>query len=137
MRGIWFLLIGIFFGIVLFKSEAASWFRIYEMFNFASFHMYGIIGAAVIIGLVVIQLIKKFGVKSFYGVPITIDSKDKSISRYLIGGILFGLGWGLAGACPGPLFVLLGAGYYPIIIVILSALAGTFLYGLIKDSLPH
>ena len=137
MRGIWFLLIGVFFGIVLFKSEAASWFRIYEMFNFASFHMYGIIGAAVILGLIVMQSIKKFGLKSFYGVPIIIESKEKSISRYLIGGILFGLGWGLAGACPGPLFVLLGAGYYPIIIVLASAIAGTFLYGLLKDKLPH
>jgi uncharacterized membrane protein YedE/YeeE len=137
MRGIWFLLIGVFFGIVLFKSEAASWFRIYEMFSFASFHMYGIIGAAVVLGVIVIQFIKKFGLKSFYGVPIVIDNKEKSISRYLIGGILFGLGWGLAGACPGPLFVLLGAGYSPIIIVLFSAVLGTFLYGLVKDNLPH
>jgi len=137
MRGIGFLLIGIFFGIILFKSEAASWFRIYEMFNFASFHMYGIIGMAVALGVVVIQLIKKFGLKSFYGVPIIIEDKEKSIKRYLIGGVLFGMGWGLAGACPGPLFVLLGAGFYPILIVLLSAILGTFLYGLLKDKLPH
>jgi len=137
MRGVWYLLIGVFFGVVLFKSEAASWFRIYEMFNFASFHMYGIIGAAVILGVIVIQSIKRFGLKSFYGVPIIINNKEKSVSRYLIGGILFGLGWGLAGACPGPLFVLLGAGYYPILIVLFSAIAGTFLYGLLKDKLPH
>jgi len=137
MRGFWYLLIGVFFGIVLFKSEAASWFRIYEMFNFASFHMYGIIGAAVVLGVIVMQAIKRFGLKSFYGVPIIIDNKEKTISRYLIGGIFFGLGWGLAGACPGPLFVLMGAGYYPIVIVFISAIAGTFLYGAIKDKLPH
>jgi uncharacterized membrane protein YedE/YeeE len=137
MRGIWFLLIGVFFGIVLFKSEAASWFRIYEMFNFASFHMYGIIGSAVVIGVVVIQYIKKFGLRSFYGAPVVIENKDKSISRYLFGGIIFGLGWALAGACPGPLFVLIGAGYYPIVVVLFSAIIGTFLYGLVKDNLPH
>lgn len=137
MRAIWYLIIGIFFGIVLFKSEAASWFRIYEMFNFASFHMYGIIGTAVALGVIIIGAIKKYGLKSFYGVPIIIDSKEKSFSRYLIGGIFFGLGWALAGACPGPLFVLMGAGFYPIIIVFLSAVAGTFLYGLLKDRLPH
>ena len=137
LRGFWFLLIGVFFGIVLFKSEAASWFRIYEMFNFASFHMYGIIGAAVVIGIVVTQSIKRFGLNSFYGAPIVIDSKEKSIKRYLFGGIIFGLGWGLAGACPGPLFLLIGAGFYPVIIVLIAAVFGTFLYGLLKDKLPH
>ncbi|MAY83086.1 MAG: transporter [Flavobacteriales bacterium] len=137
MRAFWYLIIGVFFGIVLFKSEAASWFRIYEMFNFASFHMYGIIGAAVVLGVIVTQSIKRFGLKSFYGAEIKIDTKEKSISRYLIGGIFFGLGWGLAGACPGPLFVLMGAGYFPIIIVFVSAIAGTFLYGKLKDHLPH
>ncbi len=137
MRSIIYLLIGIFFGIVLFKSEAASWFRIYEMFQFASFHMYGIIGSAVGLGVIVIQLIKRYKMKSFNGEHITIIPKDRSFSRYMIGGILFGLGWALAGACPGPMFVLLGSGYTSIIIVILAAILGTFLYGLVKDKLPH
>ena len=136
-RGIGFLLIGILFGIVLFKSEAASWFRIYEMFNFKSFHMYGIIGTAVTLGVIIIQLIKRFKVKSFYGAEISIQPKEKSVVRYLIGGTLFGLGWALAGACPGPMFALAGAGFYPILIVLVSATAGTFLYGVFKDNLPH
>lgn len=137
IRGLAFLLIGIVFGIVLYKSEAASWFRIYEMFNFADFHMFGIIGTAVGLGVIIIQLIKRSGLKSFYGVPITIAPKEKSVKRYLIGGTFFGMGWGLAGACPGPLFVLIGAGYLPILIVFFSAVAGTFIYGLLKDKLPH
>lgn len=136
-RGIAFLLIGIFFGIVLIKSEAASWFRIYEMFQFKSFHMYGIIGTAVGLGILIIQLIRRFNIKSFYGAEITIDPKEKSYSRYLIGGSLFGLGWALAGACPGPMFALTGAGFYPILIVIVSATLGTFLYGYFKEKLPH
>ncbi|MEQ8909504.1 MAG: YeeE/YedE thiosulfate transporter family protein [Vicingaceae bacterium] len=136
-RGIAFLLIGVLFGIVLIKSEAASWFRIYEMFQFKSFHMYGIIGTAVGLGVLIIQLIKKFKIKSFYGAEISIEPKQKSVKRYLIGGSLFGLGWALAGACPGPMFALAGAGFYPILIVVISATLGTFLYGLLKDKLPH
>ncbi len=137
MRSIIYLVIGIFFGIVLFKSEAASWFRIYEMFRFGSFHMYGIIGSAVVLGSISIQLIKRNNINSFYGESITISPKERSVARYLIGGILFGLGWALAGACPGPMFVLLGAGYVPIIVAILSAILGTFLYGVLKEKLPH
>ncbi|GGX18850.1 DUF6691 family protein [Aquimarina muelleri] len=137
MRSIIYLGIGIFFGIVLFKSEAASWFRIYEMFQFKSFHMYGIIGSAVGLGIIITQLIKKFKIKSFYGESIDIAPKDKSFSRYMFGGILFGLGWALAGACPGPMFVLLGAGYLPILIVLISAILGTLVYGIVKNKLPH
>ena len=137
MRSIIYLIIGIFFGIVLFKSEAASWFRIYEMFQFKSFHMYGIIGSAVGLGIMVVQLIKRYKIKSFYGAEISIPPKDRSFSRYMFGGIIFGLGWALAGACPGPMFVLLGAGYIPILIVIASAIFGTFLYGVVKNKLPH
>ncbi len=137
MRSIIYLIIGIFFGIVLFKSEAASWFRIYEMFQFGSFHMYGIIGSAVGIGIIVIQGIKRFGITSFDGKQINIAPKERSFSRYMFGGIIFGLGWALAGACPGPMFVLLGAGYMPILVVIISAILGTFLYGIFKDKLPH
>lgn len=137
MRSIIYLLIGVLFGITMFKSEAASWFRIYEMFEFKAFHMYGIIGSAVILGIITVQIIKRFKVKSFYGEQITFNPKNKSVPRYLIGGIIFGLGWALAGACPGPMFTLIGAGYLPILIVIISAIAGTYLYGVLRDKLPH
>lgn len=137
MRSIIYLGIGIFFGIVLFKSEAASWFRIYEMFQFGSFHMYGIIGSAVGLGILITQTIKRFKIKSFYGDPITFAPKDRSFKRYMLGGIFFGLGWALAGACPGPMFALLGAGYLPILIVLISSILGTLLYGVVKNKLPH
>ena len=137
MRTLIYLLIGILFGITMFKSEAASWFRIYEMFKFEAFHMYGIIGSALVIGIIVVQLIKRLNIKSFYGETIHFHPKAKSFSRYMIGGVLFGLGWALAGACPGPMFTLIGAGYVPILVVIGASLLGTFVYGLIKDKLPH
>ncbi len=137
MRYITYLFIGVLFGIVMIKSEAASWFRIYEMFQFGSFHMYGIIGSALVLGIVGIQFIKRKDIKPFYGERMSLQDKDKSILRYLLGGIIFGLGWALAGACPGPMYVLIGAGYGSILIVILGALVGTFLYGVLKDKLPH
>ena len=137
MRQIIFLFIGILFGIVMFKSEAASWFRICEMFQFKSFHMYGIIGSALAIGVVMIQLIKRYQLKSAYGEPIVIPDKAKSFYRYSIGGTIFGLGWGLSGACPGPIFTLLGAGFLPIVVVLVFAVAGTWVYGLLMDKLPH
>lgn len=137
MRYISYLTIGIFFGIVLFKSEAASWFRIYEMFQFASFHMYGIIGSAVILGIIGVQIIKKNNLKPLDGSAMRLNPKDKGFTRYMAGGILFGLGWAVAGACPGPMYVLLGAGYLSIAVVILGAILGTFLYGLLRDKLPH
>ncbi|EDP97543.1 DUF6691 family protein [Kordia algicida OT-1] len=137
MRTLAYLLIGIVFGITMFKSEAASWYRIYEMFKFESFHMYGIIGVSVVLGMIMIQVIKRFQIKSFYGEKISFPPKQKSFARYAFGGILFGFGWALAGACPGPMFTLLGAGFFPIIIVILASLLGTFVYGLLKDKLPH
>jgi hypothetical protein len=137
MRSISYLLIGILFGITMFKSEAASWFRIYEMFKFDAFHMYGIIGTAVVLGVIIVAVIKRFNVKSFYGDPIEFTPKDKIIPRYLIGGFIFGLGWALAGACPGPMFTLVGAGYLPVLIVILGAVIGTWLYGLMRHKLPH
>jgi|TARA_B110000093_G_C12949511_1_gene401820 uncharacterized membrane protein YedE/YeeE len=137
MRTLIYLFIGILLGITMFKSEAASWFRIYEMFKFESFHMYGIIGTALAVGLLVVQVIKRYKLKSFFGEPITFSPKEKSVRRYLIGGIIFGLGWALAGACPGPMFTLVGAGYAPILVVIAASLLGTFLYGLLKDKLPH
>ena len=137
MRQIYFLFIGILFGIIMFKSEAASWFRIYEMFQFQSFHMYGIIGSALFFGVIMIQFIKKFKLKSVFGEQINIPDKDKSFYRYMLGGILFGLGWGLAGACPGPMFTLIGAGFLPILVVIFFALVGTWIYGLMMGKLPH
>jgi len=137
MKSIVYLVIGIFFGIVMLKSEAASWFRIYEMFQFKAFHMYGIIGSALILGIVFIQLIKRYKIKTISGDRIIFSDKNKSIYRYLFGGIIFGLGWALAGSCPGPMFTLLGAGFFPIIIVIVGALLGTWFYGLLKNKLPH
>lgn len=137
MKNIVYLLIGTFFGIVMYKSEAASWFRIYEMFRFQSIHMYGLMGTALAVGIIIVQYIKRNKVKDVNGNPIVIADKDKSIPRYLIGGILFGLGWALAGACPGPMFVMTGAGYFPILVVILGAVLGTWFYGLIKNKLPH
>ncbi|MGO3707771.1 MAG: YeeE/YedE family protein [Mesonia hippocampi] len=137
MKSLIYLIVGIFFGIVMFKSEAASWFRIYEMFNFQSFHMYGLMGSALAVGVIVVQTIKRKKMKDTSGNEIKIQDKNKSIPRYLIGGILFGLGWALAGACPGPMFVLLGAGYLPILVVILGAVIGTWLYGMLRDKLPH
>ncbi|WKB81415.1 DUF6691 family protein [Cellulophaga omnivescoria] len=137
MRTLIYLFIGILFGITMFKSEAASWFRIYEMFQMQSFHMYGIIGSAVGLGVVITYLIKRFKIKSIYGEEIKFIPKNKSISRYLFGGIIFGLGWALAGACPGPMFTLVGAGFAPILIVIVFSIIGTFIYGIIRDKLPH
>lgn len=137
MRYITYLVIGIFFGIIMFKSEAASWFRIYEMFQFGSFHMYGIIGSALVLGIIGIQVIKRKNIKPLNGSEMSLKPKNKSIIRYLVGGIIFGLGWALAGACPGPMYVLAGAGYASILVVIFGAIAGTFLYGLIKKKLPH
>ncbi|MBU2940422.1 YeeE/YedE family protein [Lacinutrix sp. C3R15] len=137
MKSILYILVGFFFGVIMYKSEAASWFRIYEMFRFESFHMYGIIGTALAFGILFVQIINRYQLKSFDGNPVVILPKEKSFSRYMLGGIIFGLGWALAGACPGPIFVLVGAGYVPIIIVLLAAILGTFLYGLLKDKLPH
>lgn len=132
-----YLAIGFLFGLVLTKSEAVSWYRIYEMFLFHSFHMYGIIGTAVVTGIIGLQFIKRKKIKNNKGNPIVIPIKEKGSFRYWIGGLLFGLGWALVGACPGPIFILLGAGFLPLGLVFLGALLGTFIYGVIKDNLPH
>ena len=137
MKYIKFLLVGILFGIILSKSEVVSWYRIYEMFKFQSFHMYGVIGSAVLLGILIIQIIKRRELKTIEGNPIAIEPKEKGWSRYLIGGTLFGLGWALTGACPGPLFILLGNGVTVVSVVILSALFGTYVYGLTRNKLPH
>lgn len=137
MKFIKFLLVGFVFGIVLTKSEAVSWYRIYEMFQIQSFHMYGIISVAIATGVIGIQIIKRNKVKAIDGTPIVIKDKEKGSARYIIGGIVFGLGWGLVGSCPGPIFILLGAGILPVILVLIGALVGTVLYGVLKDKLPH
>ncbi|MBT2162181.1 YeeE/YedE family protein [Zobellia barbeyronii] len=137
MKYLKFLLVGIFFGIILVKSEAVSWYRIYEMFKFQSFHMYGIIGSAVVLGAISVWAIKKFRVKSIEDQEIVLPPKNKSYARYILGGSIFGLGWALAGACPGPMYILLGTGVFSMLIVIAAAMLGTFAYGLLRDKLPH
>lgn len=137
MKLLRFLLVGFIFGVVLTKAEAISWYRIYEMFHFHSFHMYGVIFTAIITGVVGIRFIKKREIKDYKGTPIEILDKEPSKFRYIIGGIMFGLGWGIVGACPGPIFILLGAGVGTIGIVLLGALIGNFIYGYFKDKLPH
>lgn len=137
MKFIKFLFIGILFGIIAVKSEIISWYRIYEMFKFASFHMYGVIGSAVVLGIIMVQWMKRGGLKDVDGQPITFADKAKTWTRYILGGIIFGLGWALAGACPGPMFTLLGSGYSVFIVVIAAAVAGTFAYGILRNKLPH
>ncbi|QCR24872.1 YeeE/YedE family protein [Pontibacter sp. SGAir0037] len=137
MKKLRFILAGILFGIVMSKSEAISWYRIQEMFRFQSFHMYGIIGTAVILGIIAVWLIKKFKLRDIQGNPIEFTPKEKSVARYLFGGTIFGLGWALTGACPGPMFVNLGHAYWAILVAIAGGLLGTYTYGAIRDRLPH
>ncbi len=132
-----FFLVGIFFGIVLVKSEAVSWYRIFEMFKFQSFHMYGIIGTAVGTGIILLLLSNKLKLKTIQGNFIRVPLKERGLVRYVIGGIIFGLGWALCGACPGPMYILVGTGAFTMLIVIAAALLGTFVYGVLKDKLPH
>lgn len=137
MKNISFLIVGIVFGMVGTKSEFVSWFRINEMFHFESFHMYGIIGSAVILGVIIVALIKRSKMRSTQGEEITFNDKNMSIPRYLFGGTIFGLGWAMTGACPGPLYILVGNGYLVILVVWIMAVFGTFVYGLLRDKLPH
>jgi len=137
MRYSIYLIIGVLFGVIMYKSEAASWFRIYEMFQLGSFHMYGLMGSAVLLGVIGVRIINQKHIKPLDGSKMSLEPKDKSVTRYLVGGIIFGLGWALAGVCPGPMYVLAGTGYFSILIVICGALLGTFLYGIVKKKLPH
>jgi uncharacterized membrane protein YedE/YeeE len=130
-----YLGLGILFGITLIKSEVASWFRIYEMFQFDSFHMYGVIGSAVILGIIATFILKSQ--KDTKGNPIQIKSKPKGFKNYLFGGVIFGSGWALGGACPGPIYALLGSGFISVMVLFLAALLGAFTYGIIKNKLPH
>jgi len=137
MKYIKFFLVGLFFGIVLVKSEAVSWYRIFEMFKFQSFHMYGIIGTAITTGILLLQLSKILKVKTSEGNNLRVPLKERGLMRYILGGIIFGLGWALCGACPGPMYILAGTGVLSILIVIAAALFGTYMYGVLRDKLPH
>jgi len=137
MKFVKYLLVGILFGIVLTKSEAVSWYRIYEMFHFQSFHMFGIIMTAVVTGTIGLQLFKIGKVKNLDGQPVNLPAKEKGFTGYFVGGVLFGLGWGLVGTCPGPIFILIGAGFWAVGVILLGALVGTYFYGLLKSKLPH
>ena len=131
-----YLIVGLLFGIVFIKAEIISWYRIQEMFRFQSFHMYGVIGSAVIVGVISVFLIKKFNIKTIYGE--TIEFHDKKFNKgQIYGGLLFGIGWAITGACPGPLFAQIGSGFLAIVITLLSAIAGTWTYGLVRTKLPH
>ncbi len=136
MNNLRYLLLGIFFGIILCKVQALSWWRMQEMFRFDAFYMYGIFATAIPTGMLSIWLIKKFNIKTLSGEPIVIPKK-KFNWGHVIGGILFGVGWAFSGACPGPMLALIGAGKFIFIVVFVSALAGTWVYGLLQPKLPH
>ncbi len=131
-----YLAVGTIFGIVFVKAEVVSWFRIQEMFRLAAFHMYGVIGTAVVVGMVSVFLIKTLKIKTLAGEAVVIQDKTFNLGQ-IYGGLLFGLGWALTGACPGPLFAQIGAGYGAVGVTLLSAIAGTWLYGYVRERLPH
>lgn len=137
MKNIKFLVLGIFFAIVLSKTQAISWYRFYEMFKFQSFHMYGIIGGAVLLSAIIMQLFKKGIIKDVHGNLITPKPKKKGVVSTLLGGTFFGLGWGISGACAAPIFVILGFKLVPALILLVGALLGAFMYGLISKKLPN
>jgi len=129
---------GVFFGFVLIKSEVVSWFRIQEMFRFDSFHMYGVIGSAILVGAVSIWVINRLGLNDMDGNTMELKPKDNSTTkRYVFGGLIFGLGWALTGACPGPLYVLSGSGLLIMVVPLVSAIIGAWVYGLLRPRLPH
>ena len=131
-----YLVVGILFGIVFVKAEIISWFRIQEMFRLQSFHMYGVIGSAIVVGMISIFLIKKYNIKTISGETVEFHPK-KFQKGQVYGGLIFGLGWAITGACPGPLFAQIGSGYMVVIVTLLSAIAGTWTYGLLKNKLPN
>ncbi|MCI4669454.1 MAG: YeeE/YedE family protein [Bacteroidia bacterium] len=137
MKYLKYIGVGLIFGVVMSKAEIISWYRIYEMFHFQSFHMYGIIGSAVLLGIILTQAMKAAEMKTIEGETVNIPPKDSFKYKYWLGGIIFGLGWALSGACPGPMYVLVGYGHLSILVVILGALLGTFSYGVLRKYLPH
>lgn len=136
MKNLKYLFCGLLFGVILVKAEVVSWYRIQEMFRFQAYHMYGIIGSAIAIGMISILIIKKFKIKTIDGEEIKIATKELNKGT-VIGGLMFGLGWALTGACPGPLYALFGSGIWVFIVVIFAAVLGTYAYGAMKDKLPH
>jgi uncharacterized membrane protein YedE/YeeE len=136
LSNIKYLIAGAVFGIVLVKTEIISWYRIQEMFRLHSFHMYGVIGTALLTGMLSVWLIKKFKLKTLYGEPVVIPAKQFHWGN-VFGGLMFGVGWGITGACPGPLFAQIGSGFLAIGVTLLSAIAGTWVYGWMRDRLPH
>ena len=136
MKNLKYLFVGILFGIIFVKAEIISWFRIQEMFRLQSFHMYGVIGSAVMVGVLSVWLIKKFDIKTITGEKVTIQPKTFNKGQ-IFGGLMFGFGWAITGACPGPLFAQIGIGFTVVAITLLSAIFGTWLYGYFKDKLPH
>lgn len=136
MKNIKYLVIGLLFGVVLVKSQVISWFRIQEMFHLHAFHMYGIIGSAIVVGIISIQIIKRFHLKTIHQELIVIPDKTFNWGN-VYGGLIFGLGWAITGACPGPLFAQIGSGYLATFVTLLSAIGGTWIYGLLKEKLPH
>lgn len=131
-----YLVLGVLFGIVFVKAEIISWYRIQEMFRLHSFHMYGVIGTAVLVGMISVALIKKFKIKTLSGEKVIFTDKKFDWGN-VIGGVIFGLGWGITGACPGPLFAQIGSGFLAITVTLMSAIAGTWVYGLLREKLPH
>lgn len=132
-----YVLIGVAFGFVAMKSEIVSWYRIQEMFRFDAFHMYGVIGSAVLVAALSLWVLRRLDARSVDGAPLAMEPKARTWPRYALGGTVFGLGWGLVGACPGPIYALLGAGFPAFLIVLLGALVGTWLYGVTRTRLPH
>ncbi len=131
-----YLIMGLLFGVILVKSEVISWYRIQEMFRLQSFHMFGVIGSAVVTGIISVSLIKKFNIKTIRGEKIELPTK-KFNKGQIYGGVIFGFGWAITGACPGPLFAQIGTGFSVVIVTLLSAIAGTWFYGLLKEKLPN
>jgi uncharacterized membrane protein YedE/YeeE len=131
-----YLVVGMAFGVVFVKAEIISWFRIQEMFRLQSFHMYGVIGSAVVVGMISVWIIKKYKLKTIYGEPISLPTKSFSVGQ-IYGGLLFGFGWAITGACPGPLYAQIGTGASVVLITLLSAIAGTWTYGFMREKLPH
>lgn len=136
LRTLAYLILGALFGILLIKGQIADWYRIQEMFRLQSFHMYGVIGSAIVVAMVSLWLLRRGNARSSDGTPVKIGSKTGNKGQ-IYGGLLFGIGWGATGACPGPLYAQIGAGEWIVVVTLLSAIAGTFAYGVLQDKLPH
>lgn len=130
-----YMFVGLAFGVVFVKAEITSWFRIQEMFRLDSFHMYGVIGSAVVVGMLSVFLIKRFNIRTLQGEAVSIAPKTFNKGQ-IYGGLIFGLGWAITGACPGPLFAQIGSGFLVVVVTLLSAIAGTWLYGYFREGLP-